>query len=249
MDRAPEHAPGGRDGVPWMLRGPAGSSRCKARLLRAWSCGSPRAAAGPARKWRPCGERGSLAVRKWRERHFQVRTSAAVLLEETTAANPGVPGPRTGRGGAWLPTLATRQERRRCTLALQPDRDFWSEDTSRSSIRRTINLLVDSDEYGQLEMASKKHSKKKGSLKDLFTKTPECGDVAGSVRAESDGAPLTRAFMEQLFRSSHKDFATLKREILADNKDLKREVIDLGQQVDMVEQTHDAQEEELDCPR
>ncbi|KAJ1216024.1 hypothetical protein NDU88_003630 [Pleurodeles waltl] len=100
-------------------------------------------------------------------------------------------------------------------------------------------------------MASQKHSKKAGSLKDLFTKTPakgmaqsgaretECRDVAGPVPAESDGAPLTRA----------EDFSTLKQEIGADIKDLKREVIDLGQRVDAVEQTYNTQEEDLDCHR
>ncbi|KAJ1105409.1 hypothetical protein NDU88_002815 [Pleurodeles waltl] len=106
------------------------------------------------------------------------------------------------------------------------------------------NPLVASDRYGQLGMASQKHSKKEGSLKDLFTKTPakkmaqsgapetECGDVVGPVPSESDGAPLTRALMEQLFSSLRKEFATLKREIAAGIKDLKRELIDLGQRVD-----------------
>ncbi|KAJ1203803.1 hypothetical protein NDU88_007584 [Pleurodeles waltl] len=55
--------------------------------------------------------------------------------------------------------------------------------------------------------------------------------------------------MEQLFRSLHDNFATLKRKIAADIKDLKREVIDLGQHVEMVEQTHNTQEEELDSHR
>ncbi|KAJ1081905.1 hypothetical protein NDU88_002077 [Pleurodeles waltl] len=110
-------------------------------------------------------------------------------------------------------------------------------------------------------MASQKHSKKEGSLKDLFTKTlakrlaqsgapeMECGDVVGPVPSESDRAPLTRAIIEHLFRSLRNDFAPPKREIAADIKDLKREVIDLGQCVDTVEQTYDAQEEELDFHR
>ncbi|KAJ1187304.1 hypothetical protein NDU88_004081 [Pleurodeles waltl] len=53
--------------------------------------------------------------------------------------------------------------------------------------------------------------------------------------------------MEQLFRSLREDFATLKQEKAADIKDLKREVIDLGQRVDTIEQIHDTQEEEMDC--
>ncbi|KAJ1125455.1 hypothetical protein NDU88_003887 [Pleurodeles waltl] len=55
--------------------------------------------------------------------------------------------------------------------------------------------------------------------------------------------------MEQLFRSLCEDFATLKQEIMADIKDLKREVVDLGQCVDTIELTPDAREEEMDCHR
>ncbi|KAJ1098223.1 hypothetical protein NDU88_003339 [Pleurodeles waltl] len=71
----------------------------------------------------------------------------------------------------------------------------------------------------------------------------------GPVSSETDGAPLTRAFMEQLFESLRDDLATLQWEIAADIKDLKRKVIDLGQCWDTVEQAHDAREEELDCHR
>ncbi|KAJ1150805.1 hypothetical protein NDU88_003594 [Pleurodeles waltl] len=110
-------------------------------------------------------------------------------------------------------------------------------------------------------MASQKHSKNEGSLRDLFAKTPakrmgqsgpqepEGGDETGPAPSEGDGTPLTRAFMEQLFGSLREDFAMLKRDIAAYIKDLKKDVIDLGQRVDSVEQTHDAREEELDCHR
>ncbi|KAJ1152557.1 hypothetical protein NDU88_005332 [Pleurodeles waltl] len=57
---------------------------------------------------------------------------------------------------------------------------------------------------------------------------PEGGDEAGPAPSEGYGAPLTRALMEQLFGSLHEDFAMLKRDIAADIKDLKKEVIDLG---------------------
>ncbi|KAJ1129299.1 hypothetical protein NDU88_007670 [Pleurodeles waltl] len=117
------------------------------------------------------------------------------------------------------------------------------------------------EEHGHLRMASQKDSKKEDSLKDLFAKTPAkrmaqtgpleagYGDAAGPGLLESDGALLTRAFMEQLFESLREDLATLKREIAADIKDLKREVIDLGKRVDTVEQAQDTRDEELDCPR
>ncbi|KAJ1155429.1 hypothetical protein NDU88_008159 [Pleurodeles waltl] len=110
-------------------------------------------------------------------------------------------------------------------------------------------------------MASQTHRKKEGSLRDLFAKTPakrmaqsgpqepEGDDETGPAPSEVDGAPLTRAFMEQLFGSLREDFAMLKRDIVADIKDLKKEVIDLGQCVDLVEQTQDAREEELNCHR
>ncbi|KAJ1128273.1 hypothetical protein NDU88_006652 [Pleurodeles waltl] len=55
--------------------------------------------------------------------------------------------------------------------------------------------------------------------------------------------------MEQLFESLCDDLATLKQEITADIKDLKRKGLDLGQHVDIVEQAQDAIEEELDCHR
>ncbi|KAJ1140488.1 hypothetical protein NDU88_006840 [Pleurodeles waltl] len=77
----------------------------------------------------------------------------------------------------------------------------------------------------------------------------EGGDETEPAPSEGDGAPLTRAFMEQLFGSLHEDFAMLKWDIAADIKDLKKEVIDLGQRVDSVEQTQDAREEELYCHR
>ncbi|KAJ1161629.1 hypothetical protein NDU88_002113 [Pleurodeles waltl] len=110
-------------------------------------------------------------------------------------------------------------------------------------------------------MASQRHSKKEGSLKDLFNKTPakkvaQSGtpevagrEAAGPGPSEWVGAPLTRAFMEQLFGSLCEGFATLKQEIVAHIKDLKREVVHLGHHVDTIEQTHDTREEELDCHR
>ncbi|KAJ1141970.1 hypothetical protein NDU88_008298 [Pleurodeles waltl] len=42
------------------------------------------------------------------------------------------------------------------------------------------------------------------------------------------------------------DFATLKRDIAAEVKDVKREVTDLGQSVEILQQAHDAWEEEVD---
>ncbi|KAJ1192076.1 hypothetical protein NDU88_001388 [Pleurodeles waltl] len=110
-------------------------------------------------------------------------------------------------------------------------------------------------------MASQRHSKKEGSLKDLFNKTPakravqsgapemEGGEAAGTGPSVGDGAPLMKAFIEQLFGSLHEDFATQKQEIAVDIKELKREVVNLGQRVDTLEETHDAQEEKLDCHR
>ncbi|KAJ1217871.1 hypothetical protein NDU88_005458 [Pleurodeles waltl] len=45
------------------------------------------------------------------------------------------------------------------------------------------------------------------------------------------------------------DFATLKKEIAAEVRDLKREVINLGQRVYTLEQTDNVQDEEVDCHR
>ncbi|KAJ1149590.1 hypothetical protein NDU88_002397 [Pleurodeles waltl] len=106
-------------------------------------------------------------------------------------------------------------------------------------------------------MASQRHNKKEGSLKDLINKTPakkalpsaEGGDMIEPGTLGDGEAPLTRTFMEQLFGSLREDFATLKQEIAAEVKELKREVVDLGQRVDTLEQTCDAQEKEVDCHR
>ncbi|KAJ1186038.1 hypothetical protein NDU88_002823 [Pleurodeles waltl] len=76
---------------------------------------------------------------------------------------------------------------------------------------------------------------------DLFAKTPakktpsgeppleEGGDTGEQGESVEGEAPLTRSFMEQLFRALHRDFATLKQEIAAEVKELKREVVELEQ--------------------
>ncbi|KAJ1117913.1 hypothetical protein NDU88_006109 [Pleurodeles waltl] len=90
-------------------------------------------------------------------------------------------------------------------------------------------------------MTSQRHYKKEGSLKDLFNKAPAKkgqpveppateGGESVDQGAQGDGeAPLTRSFMEQLFGSLCGDFATVKQEIAAEVKELKRKVVDLGQ--------------------
>ncbi|KAJ1150618.1 hypothetical protein NDU88_003408 [Pleurodeles waltl] len=87
-------------------------------------------------------------------------------------------------------------------------------------------------------MAFQSHSKKEGSLRDLFAKTPDKKTPPGEPPLEEGGdtgeqgermegeAPLTRSFMEQLFRALCRDFATLKQEIAAEVKELKRKVIE-----------------------
>ncbi|KAJ1202259.1 hypothetical protein NDU88_006059 [Pleurodeles waltl] len=75
------------------------------------------------------------------------------------------------------------------------------------------------------------------------------GEVTYMSQVEGREAPLRRTFMEQLFGSLCEDFAMLKREIAAEVKALKREVTDLGQHVDILEQTHEAWEEEVDSHR
>ncbi|KAJ1116623.1 hypothetical protein NDU88_004829 [Pleurodeles waltl] len=79
-------------------------------------------------------------------------------------------------------------------------------------------------------MASQRQNKKEGSLKDLFNKTPakkalpsgspvaEGGDMMEPGALGDGEAPLTRTFMEKLFRSLREDFATLKQEIAAEVK-------------------------------
>ncbi|KAJ1083195.1 hypothetical protein NDU88_003355 [Pleurodeles waltl] len=116
-------------------------------------------------------------------------------------------------------------------------------------------------EHNASEMASQRHTKKEGSLRDLFAKTPAKkarpdeppvieGDAAKSQEVQGGGdAPLTRSFMEHLFGTLHGDFDTLKQEIAADVKEIKREVVELGQRIDTLEQARDTREEELDSHR
>ncbi|KAJ1084168.1 hypothetical protein NDU88_004320 [Pleurodeles waltl] len=105
-------------------------------------------------------------------------------------------------------------------------------------------------------MTSQRHTKKEGSLRDLFAKTPakkvlpdkpqvmEDGETVTQRVQEGGDAPLTRPFMEQLFGTLLGDFATLKQEIVAEVKEMKQEVMELGQRIDTLEQAQDAREEE-----
>ncbi|KAJ1155686.1 hypothetical protein NDU88_008415 [Pleurodeles waltl] len=90
------------------------------------------------------------------------------------------------------------------------------------------------------------------SRKPQMTRQEDCG-LAGKEpeeeiwRLDSETSAIGRQrsaidknVLEQLFESLHEDFATLKQEIAADVKDLKREVVDLGQHVGTLERTHDA---------
>ncbi|KAJ1134831.1 hypothetical protein NDU88_001277 [Pleurodeles waltl] len=103
-------------------------------------------------------------------------------------------------------------------------------------------------------MASQRHTKKEGPLKDSFARTSskkldpttnlvvEGGTVTGQGSSESDNSPITKAFLEQLFGVLRGDFATLKQEIATEVKDLRRDIGDLGHQMDLLERTHDTRE-------
>ncbi|KAJ1157315.1 hypothetical protein NDU88_010029 [Pleurodeles waltl] len=107
-------------------------------------------------------------------------------------------------------------------------------------------------------MASEHHNKKEGSLEDVSSKTmtkkldPPQVRISDScegdcvVGPDDDSTPITKSFLEQVFGVLREDFATLNQEISTDVKYLKREITEFGQQIDTVEQTHDAQEEEMD---
>ncbi|KAJ1129927.1 hypothetical protein NDU88_008287 [Pleurodeles waltl] len=102
---------------------------------------------------------------------------------------------------------------------------------------------------------------KENSLKDLFSMTPatktcppgalavEGGEATDRGPPEGSEALITNAFMEQLFGALHEDFATLQQEKAAEVKYLKRDVADLGQCVDTLEEMHNAHKHELDCHR
>ncbi|KAJ1100935.1 hypothetical protein NDU88_006010 [Pleurodeles waltl] len=106
-------------------------------------------------------------------------------------------------------------------------------------------------------MTSQRHTKKEGTLKDIFSKAPAkkvdlhkektaaLGTSEQRVALEGDNAPITLSFFEQIFGVLRDDIATLKQEIVMEVKDLKKDVNDMGQQVDSLKKTHDACEEEL----
>ncbi|KAJ1090914.1 hypothetical protein NDU88_004042 [Pleurodeles waltl] len=140
---------------------------------------------------------------------------------------------------------------------------FWTSRVTEGSERSCLSVALGEPLpiYRNPVMASQRHSKKEGSLRDLFAKTSakeippgeslleegsDTGDQGERVEGE---APLTRFFMEQLFGALRRDFATLKQKIPAEVKELKCEVVELGQQVGPLEQTRDAREEKLDCHR
>ncbi|KAJ1104157.1 hypothetical protein NDU88_001572 [Pleurodeles waltl] len=114
------------------------------------------------------------------------------------------------------------------------------------------------DNLSTVAMASQCQNKKEGTLEDLFSKTPakkldplqrKLLTAKGAERGaspEDDAAPITKAFLERLLRVLCDNFATLKQEIAAEVKDLKREMAKVGQRLDPVKRTHDAQEEERD---
>ncbi|KAJ1116414.1 hypothetical protein NDU88_004626 [Pleurodeles waltl] len=56
------------------------------------------------------------------------------------------------------------------------------------------------------------------------------------IGSTSDDAPVTRLFLEQLFSALREDQANLKGDIAADGKDLKKDVGELDQRVNTLEQ-------------
>ncbi|KAJ1179782.1 hypothetical protein NDU88_005016 [Pleurodeles waltl] len=104
-------------------------------------------------------------------------------------------------------------------------------------------------------MVIQKQSKKDSSLRDLFAKTPakkqdstyevgtDPGGGSSGGAVEQDANPVTKAFIEQLLGVLREDHAALRQEPATTVKELKGEVAELGQRVDMVERTCDIQEE------
>ncbi|KAJ1097192.1 hypothetical protein NDU88_002318 [Pleurodeles waltl] len=72
------------------------------------------------------------------------------------------------------------------------------------------------------------------------------GATEEAAGLEGEAALVTQDFLEQLFTVIREDLATLKQEIAFEVKELKRDIGELGQRVDSIEQTHNTHEKELD---
>ncbi|KAJ1171805.1 hypothetical protein NDU88_003663 [Pleurodeles waltl] len=57
--------------------------------------------------------------------------------------------------------------------------------------------------------------------------------------------PVTRTFLEALFRELREDFAALRRDVASDVKAIKKDLGELGQRVDSLERAGEWREEEL----
>ncbi|KAJ1201801.1 hypothetical protein NDU88_005607 [Pleurodeles waltl] len=79
------------------------------------------------------------------------------------------------------------------------------------------------------DMFSKPQGKKPDKSMD-FTPSPPIPSDAGSY--EVDDAPVARSFLEELFSMLRDDLVSLKQDITADVKDLKKDFSKLGQRVD-----------------
>ncbi|KAJ1153850.1 hypothetical protein NDU88_006608 [Pleurodeles waltl] len=102
-------------------------------------------------------------------------------------------------------------------------------------------------------MATQRQCKKDSRLKDLFAKTPakkqeptngvgtDPGGPTMVKRGEEDANPVMKAFMKQLFGVLCEHIPTLRQELATTVKELKGEAAELGQRVDTVERTCDAQ--------
>ncbi|KAJ1104924.1 hypothetical protein NDU88_002332 [Pleurodeles waltl] len=75
------------------------------------------------------------------------------------------------------------------------------------------------------------------------------GGSSNDEQEEEDTTQMTKPVLEQIFEVLRADLATLRQEIATTAKELKNEVAELGQRVDKVEHTHDAQGEELEYHR
>ncbi|KAJ1208989.1 hypothetical protein NDU88_004368 [Pleurodeles waltl] len=109
-------------------------------------------------------------------------------------------------------------------------------------------------------IATQRQNKNEGNLRHLVAKTPvkkqtptqsgvADGGEAGSMTWRGRHHPNNEVFLEALIRVLLEDLDTLRQELAASVYELKGEVAELGQRVDIVEGTHNAQDEELDHHR
>ncbi|KAJ1186546.1 hypothetical protein NDU88_003327 [Pleurodeles waltl] len=94
------------------------------------------------------------------------------------------------------------------------------------------------------DMLSKPQAKKSDQLPDTQTpSSPQESDVDSGALASEEA--VARTFLEKLFGALRYNIAALRRDVAADVRGLQKEIGEVGQCLDMLEQSNNHKEEEV----